>query len=206
MNGGALTEKELDMYKGFLLTNLGRLYHKHNIAMQLHIKALRNNSKRMFRALGADTGFDSMNDFAFAPMLGAFLNDMDEDDALPKTVLYSLNPGDNPMLASMAGNFAAPGIRSKVQFGTAWWFNDHKYGMKSQLATLSSIGMLSTFIGMLTDSRSFSSFPRHEYYRRILCQKLGELVEDGQYPVDEKTLGRIVEKVCGENAKAFFGF
>lgn len=102
MNGGALTEKELDMYKGFLLTNLGRLYHKHNIAMQLHIKALRNNSKRMFRALGADTGFDSMNDFAFAPMLGAFLNDMDEDDALPKTVLYSLNPGDNPMLASMA--------------------------------------------------------------------------------------------------------
>ena len=123
--------------------------------MQLHIKALRNNSKRMFRALGADTGFDSMNDFAFAPMLGAFLNDMDEDDALPKTVLYSLNPGDNPMLASMAGNFAAPGIRSKVQFGTAWWFNDHKYGMESQLATLSSIGMLSTFIGMLTDSRSF---------------------------------------------------
>ena len=116
MNGGALTEKELGMYKGFLLTNLGRLYHKHNIAMQLHIKALRNNSKRMFRALGADTGFDSINDFAFAPMLGAFLNDMDEDDALPKTVLYSLNPGDNPMLASMAGNFAAPGIRSKVQF------------------------------------------------------------------------------------------
>ena len=113
MNGGALTEKELGMYKGFLLTNLGRLYHKHNIAMQLHIKALRNNSKRMFRALGADTGFDSMNDFAFAPMLGAFLNDMDEDDALPKTVLYSLNPGDNPMLASMAGNFTAPGIRSK---------------------------------------------------------------------------------------------
>lgn len=114
----------------------------------------------MFRALGADTGFDSMNDFAFAPMLGTFLNDMDEDDALPKTVLYSLNPGDNPMLASMAGNFAAPGIRSKVQFGTAWWFNDHKYGMESQLATLSSIGMLSTFIGMLTDSRSFLSFTR----------------------------------------------
>lgn len=204
MNGGALTEKELGMYKGFLLTNLGRLYHKHNIAMQLHIKALRNNSKRMFRALGADTGFDSMNDFAFAPMLGAFLNDMDEDDALPKTVLYSLNPGDNPMLASMAGNFAAPGIRSKVQFGTAWWFNDHKYGMKSQLATLSSIGMLSTFIGMLTDSRSFLSFPRHEYFRRILCNQIGNRVENGEYPANLEFLKEMVENISYNNAVSYF--
>ena len=204
MNGGALTEKELGMYKGFLLTNLGRLYHKHNIAMQLHIKALRNNSKRMFRALGADTGFDSMNDFAFAPMLGAFLNDMDEDNALPKTVLYSLNPGDNPMLASMAGNFAAPGIRSKVQFGTAWWFNDHKYGMESQLATLSSIGMLSTFIGMLTDSRSFLSFPRHEYFRRILCNQIGNWVENGEYPANLEFLKEMVENISYNNAVSYF--
>ena len=204
MNGGALTEKELGMYKGFLLTNLGRLYHKHNIAMQLHIKALRNNSKRMFRALGADTGFDSMNDFAFAPMLGAFLNDMDEDDALPKTVLYSLNPGDNPMLASMAGNFAAPGIRSKVQFGTAWWFNDHKSGMESQLATLSSIGMLSTFIGMLTDSRSFLSFPRHECFRRILCNQIGNWVENGEYPANLEFLKEMVENISYNNAVSYF--
>lgn len=204
MNGGVLTEKELGMYKGFLLTNLGRLYHKHNIAMQLHIKALRNNSKRMFRALGADTGFDSMNDFAFAPMLGTFLNDMDEDDALPKTMLYSLNPGDNPMLASMAGNFAAPGIRSKVQFGTAWWFNDHKYGMKSQLATLSSIGMLSTFIGMLTDSRSFLSFPRHEYFRRILCNQIGNWVENGEYPANLEFLKEMLENISYNNAVSYF--
>lgn len=158
----------------------------------------------MFRALGADTGFDSMNDFAFAPMLGAFLNDMDEDDALPKTVLYSLNPGDNPMLASMAGNFAAPGIRSKVQFGTAWWFNDHKYGMESQLATLSSIGMLSTFIGMLTDSRSFLSFPRHEYFRRILCNQIGNWVENGEYPANLEFLKEMVENISYNNAVSYF--
>ena len=163
------------MYKGFLLTNLGRLYHKHNIAMQLHIKALRNNSKRMIRALGADTGFDSMNDFAFAPMLGAFLNDMDEDDALPKTVLYS-----------------------------AWWFNDHKYGMESQLATLSSIGMLSTFIGMLTDSRSFLSFPRHEYFRRILCNQIGNWVENGEYPANLEFLKEMVENISYNNAVSYF--
>ena len=119
-------------------------------------------------------------------------------------MLYSLNPGDNPMLASMAGNFAAPGIRSKVQFGTAWWFNDHKYGMKSQLATLSSIGMLSTFIGMLTDSRSFLSFPRHEYFRRILCNQIGNRVENGEYPANLEFLKEMVENISYNNAVSYF--
>ena len=174
--------------------------------MQLHIKALRNNSKRMFRALGADTGFDSMNDFAFAPMLGTFLNDMDEDDALPKTVLYSLNPGDNPMLASMAGNFAAPGIRSKVQFGTAWWFNDHKTGMTDQMISLANLGNLSGFVGMLTDSRSFLSYTRHDYFRRILCNLIGTWVENGEYPADYETLEEIVRGISYNNAVNYFNF
>ena len=204
MQGQMVDAQEELQYETALLLFLGREYRHRNWVMQLHYGVRRDNNHKMFARIGADTGFDSMNDFAFAPMLGAFLNDMDEDDALPKTVLYSLNPGDNPMLASMAGNFTAPGIRSKVQFGTAWWFNDHKYGMESQLATLSSIGMLSTFIGMLTDSRSFLSFPRHEYFRRILCNQIGNWVENGEYPANLEFLKEMVENISYNNAVSYF--
>ncbi|MDD7738520.1 MAG: glucuronate isomerase [Fusicatenibacter sp.] len=204
MNGGTLTEQELGMYKGYLLVGLGRLYSERNIAMQIHIKALRNNSTRRFLALGVDTGFDSMNDFAYAPMLSALLNAMDLDDHLPKTVLYSLNPNDNPMLAAMAGNFQAEGVKAKVQFGTAWWFNDHKPGMEEQMITLSSMGLLSTFVGMLTDSRSFLSFPRHEYFRRILCNLVGNWVENGEYPAHMDYLKGMIENISFNNAVNYF--
>ena len=206
MNGGVLTEKELGMYKGFLLTNLGRLYHKHNIAMQLHIKALRNNSKRMFRALGADTGFDSIGDCAPVSTLAEFLNALCETDELPKTILYSLNPHDNEAIDCIMGCFQDSTAVSKLQHGSAWWFNDHKNGMQNQLLSLAASGNLSGFVGMLTDSRSFISYTRHEYFRRILCNLLGELVENGEFPDDLATLKEIVKDISYRNAVRYFGF
>lgn len=169
--------------------------------MQLHLGAIRNQNPRIYEAIGPDAGGDSVGLTTDPFQLGALLGDLARENSLPKTVLYNLNPADNAVFSTMAVSFAP-----NIQFGAAWWFNDTLRGMRRQLSELMENGLLANSIGMLTDSRSFSSFPRHEYYRRILCQKLGELVEDGQYPVDEKTLGRIVEKVCGENAKAFFGF
>lgn len=184
-----------------LMHLLGRAYHARGVAMQLHLGAIRNQNPRIYEAIGPDAGGDSVGLTTDPFQLGALLGDLARENSLPKTVLYNLNPADNAVFSTMAVSFAP-----NIQFGAAWWFNDTLRGMRRQLSELMENGLLANSIGMLTDSRSFSSFPRHEYYRRILCQKLGELVEDGQYPVDEKTLGRIVEKVCGENAKAFFGF
>ena len=203
--GQPLSQEELRQYKGFLLLFLGREYHKKGWAMQLHIGALRNNSSRRFEKLGADTGFDSMDDFSYAPQLSALLNALDREEQLPKTVLYCLNPKDYDMLASMAGNFQGPEARGKVQFGAAWWFCDHKAGMEQQLESLSHTGVLANFIGMLTDSRSFLSFPRHEYFRRILCAFIGSRVENGEYPPDMEYLGHMVENICYYNAKEYFG-
>ncbi len=206
MDGGELTDRECAMYHGFLLTGLGCEYAKKGLVMQLHIGALRNNSSRMFGRLGPDHGFDSLADFNYAPELSAMLNVMDENDALPKTVLYYLNPKDAEMLAAMCGNFQSneQGVKGKVQLGTAWWFCDHKLGMENQIEVLESSGLLSTFIGMLTDSRSFLSFPRHEYFRRILCNHIGEAVENGEYPADMEYLGKMVEDICYNNAKTYF--
>ena len=184
-----------------LMQFLGKAYHMRGVAMQLHLGAIRNQNPCLFEALGADAGGDSVG-FTTDPLqLGAFLGKLALENVLPNTVIYNLNPADNAVLSTMAISFAP-----KVRFGAAWWFNDTIRGMRRQIDELMESGALAVSVGMLTDSRSFSSFPRHEYYRRILCQKLGELVETGCYPADEKTLGRIVENICGKNAKIFFGF
>lgn len=206
MSGAELSVEESAKYKGFFLTELGKEYARRGLAMQLHIGAVRNNSTRMFEKLGADTGFDSTHDFNYAPQLSALLNAMDITEELPKTILYYLNPKDTEMLASMAGNFQSNerGIRGKVQLGSAWWLCDHKRGMERQMNALADVGLISTFVGMLTDSRSFLSFPRHEYFRRILCNLIGTWVEDGEYPQDIEYLGKLVENVCYQNAKDYF--
>lgn len=206
--GETLSCEELAAFKGWLLTELGKEYARHGLVMQLHIGAIRNNSERFFRRLGADTGFDSMADFNYAPQLGGLLNAMDLTGELPRTILYCLNPKDTPMLATMAGNFQSneEGIRSKVQLGSAWWLCDHLHGMEEQIQALCDVGLLSGFIGMLTDSRSFLSFPRHEYFRRVLCNKVGEIVEKGQFPADMEYLGKMIEGICYGNAKVYFGF
>lgn len=206
--GNTLTETECAKYQGYLLTELGRAYARRGLVMQLHIGALRNNSARIFRKCGADAGADAIGDFACAKQLSGLLNQMDLEEELPKTVLYYLNPKDAEMLAAMAGCFQGnrEGIRGKVQLGSAWWFCDHKPGMERQLEALANTGMLPAFIGMLTDSRSILSFPRHEYFRRILCNLLGKWVEQGEYPDDRKRLGKIVTDICLNNAMEYFGF
>jgi glucuronate isomerase len=204
LEGNELSSTECAKYRAYLLTYLGREYAKAGLVMQLHIGALRNNSSRMFGKVGADTGFDSMNDFAFAPQIAALLDSMDVTEQLPKTILYCINPKDMEMLACMSGNYQDGSCKGKVQFGAAWWFNDHIRGMEYQMEILSNVGLLSTFVGMLTDSRSFLSFPRHEYFRRILCNKLGTWVEDGEYPWDEEQLIKIVKDICFNNAVSYF--
>ena len=204
LEGEELTAAECGMYKGYVMIALGKMYARKNIVMQLHIGALRNNSSRQLAAIGVDSGFDSMDDIKYASYLSTMLNEMDKENLLPKTVLYSLNPNDNEMLASMAGNFQGGGIRGKMQFGTAWWFNDHKPGMEAQLTVLSSIGLLSPFIGMLTDSRSFLSFPRHEYFRRILCNVVGNWVENGEYPNHPDFLKEVINNISYNNAYNYF--
>ena len=204
--GEKLTAEEIKKFKGNVLVFLGSHYHKRNWTMQLHIGAVRNNSTRMFEKLGPDAGFDSIDDICYAKELSALLNAMDYNAELPKTILYCLNAKDNEMLASMAGNFQDGSCKGKVQFGAAWWFLDQKRGMEAQLDVLSQIGLLSAFVGMLTDSRSFLSFPRHEYFRRILCNYIGNLVENGEYPADMEFLGQMVENICYNNAMEYFGF
>lgn len=204
LQGILLTEKECRKYHGHMLTFLGREYAKRNLVMQLHIGAIRNNSARMFEKLGTDAGFDSVGDFLYANQLGGLLNELDYTDELPKTILYNLNPRDNLMLAAMAGNFQGGGIPGKIQFGTAWWFCDNLQGINAQLDALCQVGVLSGFVGMVTDSRSFLSFPRHEYFRRILCEYIGQLVKKGQYPKDMEYLGRLAENISYYNAKRYF--
>ncbi len=187
------------------LVFLGEEYAKRGWVWQLHIGALRNNNTRMFEKLGPDTGFDSINDFQVAEGLSKILDSLDKKNALPKTILYTLNPKDNYVLGTMLGNFQG-GVPGKIQFGSGWWFNDQRDGMESQMRALSNLGMLSRFVGMLTDSRSFVSYTRHEYFRRILCNLIGKWVEDGEYPKDMDTLTEIVQGICYYNAKEYFGF
>ena len=204
LKGEEITIDDQDVYKGYILVHMGRLYHKYGLVQQYHIGAIRNNSKRMFEKLGPDTGYDSIGDDPVAAKLADLLSTLEETNELPKTILYTLNPRDNEVLAGMMNCFQGEGIKGKIQFGTAWWFNDHYDGMNRQLSCLASEGLLSVFVGMLTDSRSFLSYPRHEYFRRILCDFIGRLVENGQYPCDYEILGKIVEDICFNNAYHYF--
>lgn len=201
-----LTKPEIQYIKYATLVELGRRYHQKGWTQQFHLGALRNTNERMLRILGPDTGFDSIGDYAQAVALARFLNELDSTNQLAKTILYNLNPGDNEVMGTMIGNFNDGSIKGKIQFGSAWWFLDQKDGMEKQINSLSNMGLLSCFIGMLTDSRSFLSFPRHEYFRRILCNLIGRDVTNGELPADEKWLGKIVSDICYYNAKNYFNF
>ena len=207
----ALASKSVDTpealeFKSAMLYHLGQMYHEKGWVQQFHLGALRNVSSRQKQVLGPDTGFDSIGDFDQASALARFLDRLDADNKLAKTILYNLNPRDNEVMATMIGNFNDGSSKGKMQFGSAWWFLDTKDGMEKQLNSLSNLGLLSCFIGMLTDSRSFLSFPRHEYFRRILCNLLGKDVENGELPDDTKWLGEIVSNICYYNAKKYFDF
>ena len=174
--------------------------------MQIHYGAIRNTNSKMFEKLGPDTGFDCISTRACGNELVTFMNALEEKNALPKTVLYSLNPHDNAMLDTFLGAFQGTEVAGKIQHGSAWWFNDTKRGMEEQLKSLADLSILGNFIGMLTDSRSFLSYTRHDYFRRILCNLIGEWVENGEYPNDQKALKEIIEGICYNNAKKYFGF
>ena len=204
MAGETLTEAEIAIYQGALLRFLAGEYHRRVLTMQLHLGPIRNNSPKLVSAFGADAGGDSIGSITDPFLLSAFLGDLDGGDMLPKTILYNLNPADSAMLSTMAVNFAADG--AKVQYGAAWWLLDHIRGISEQIDQLMETGLLSGSVGMLTDSRAFTSFARHEYFRRILCDKLGTLVEEGQYPCDVETLGEMVRDICHRNAVSYFGF
>lgn len=204
LSEGKVSESEEQKYKTFTLKFFGKLYSKLGWTMQLHISALRNNNTRMFEKIGADTGFDSINDNNIAMPLSRLMDSLDKESSLPKTILYTLNPKDDYVLGTMLGNFQG-GIPGKIQFGSAWWFNDQKDGMIKQMKALANLGLLSKFVGMLTDSRSFLSYTRHEYFRRILCNIIGEWVEDGEFPCDLDLLKDIVQGISFNNAKNYFG-
>ena len=204
MKGEPISYSEQGKYKGYMLLYLGRLYNKYKWVQQYHIGALRNNSKRALKNLGADTGFDAIEDQTFAAKLSAIMGALDETDELPKTILYCLNPRDNEVLATLMNCFQHEGVPGKIQFGSGWWFNDQKDGMIRQMEALSSVAQISLFVGMLTDSRSFLSYPRHEYFRRLLCNRFGNLIENGEYPNDIEFVGKIVQDICYNNAVKYF--
>jgi len=206
MNGGVISKTEADIFKTYMLRFCANEYSKRDWVMQIHIGAMRNNNSSMYKKLGADIGYDSINDIGVAENLSQLLDSLNSDNILPKTILYSLNPKDNYTLGTMLGNFQSASIPGKLQLGSAWWFNDQRDGMCEQLRTLANTGLLGRFVGMLTDSRSFLSYPRHEYFRRILCNLLAEWVDNGEYPRDETTLKKIVEGISYYNAKGYFDF
>ncbi|MBQ9802625.1 MAG: glucuronate isomerase [Clostridia bacterium] len=206
MGGGTATLEETNVFMTAVMLHLAGLYTAHGWCMQIHVGALRNNNTRMFRALGPDTGYDSIAETSVAEPLSRLLDTLETNGALPKTILYSLNPKDNYTLATLMGCFQSDTCRGKLQLGSGWWFNDQRDGMEAQLKALGNLGVLGTFVGMLTDSRSFISYPRHEYFRRILCNLIGEWVEGGEYPADEPMLRSIIEAICYKNAKAYFCF
>ena len=198
------TALEQKQFKTALLLELGREYRRLGVVMQLHFGVIRDNSRRVFRALGPDAGIDSIGDQPSIKELAAFLCALDDTGELPKTILYSLNPNDNAALVTVMGAFQTGEAVGKLQHGSAWWFNDHKPGMVEQLTTLAADGYLAGFVGMLTDSRSFLSYARHEYFRRILCELIGSWVENGEFANDEKALRTIVEGICVKNAERYF--
>jgi len=206
LNGEQISHSESIEYQSFILDQLARIYFEKGWTMQFHLGAIRNNNQKLMNRLGADVGCDSIGDYSQATTLSTFLNRLDTDEKLTKTILYNLNPRDNEVFATMAGNFNDGNTPGKIQWGSGWWFLDQKDGMEDQMNVLSNMGLLSRFIGMLTDSRSFLSFPRHEYFRRILCNLLGNDIENGELPNDIKWIGKMVQDICFNNAEQYFGF
>lgn len=206
LEGKSITAEAAKKFMSGVLYYLAYRYAEKGWVQQFHLGALRNNNRRLLDKLGPDTGFDSIGDLDQAIPLSRFLNRMDTEDKLAKTILYNLNPRDNEVLATMIGNYNDGTVQGKMQFGSGWWFLDQKDGMEKQLNALSNMGLLSSFVGMLTDSRSFLSFPRHEYFRRLLCNLIGRDVHNGELPNDTKWLGEIVSNICYHNAKNYFDF
>ncbi|MET3127359.1 glucuronate isomerase [Arcicella rosea] len=204
--GESISAEESLLFKSAILHQLGVIYHGLGWTQQFHLGALRNNNTRAMRLLGPDTGWDSIGDFSQAASLSKFLGRLDEYDQLAQTIIYNLNPRDNELMATMIGNFNDGSVAGKIQFGSGWWFLDQKDGMERQMNALSNMGLLSRFVGMLTDSRSFLSFPRHEYFRRILCNLLGNEIENGELPNDIEWIGKMVQNICYNNAKEYFKF
>jgi glucuronate isomerase len=204
--GGKPTPKEVLQFKSAMLVEFGVMDHAKNWTQQFHLGALRNNNSRLFARLGPDTGFDSIGDFEIAKPLSRLLDRLDRNDQLARTILYNLNPRDNELLATMLGNFQDGSVPGKMQLGSGWWFLDQKDGMERQLEALSQLGLLSRFVGMLTDSRSFLSYTRHEYFRRILCGRLGRDMAKGLIPDDMALVGGMVKDICYRNAAGYFGF
>lgn len=205
MNGEAVSVEEAEGYQTALLVALGKAYHKHGIAMELHYSCLRNVNERMFKLEGPDTGFDMIANNSCGGNIAALLSELDKTAELPKTIIFSLNPADNEQIGTILGCFQSSEVPGKIQHGPAWWFNDTKSGMEEQMKSLANLGLFGNFIGMLTDSRSFLSYTRHDYFRRIMCNLIGNWVENGEYPNDEKALKAIVEGISYYNAKRYFG-
>ena len=206
LNGEALTKEEIDAYMTDLLIFFGKEYARRGWCMQIHVGAMRNNNTKMYQRLGPDTGYDSIAETNLGENLSRLLDALEIENALPKTILYSLNPKDNYVLATLMGCFQGSGVRGKIQLGSGWWFNDQKDGMQEQLRALGNLGVLGSFVGMLTDSRSFVSYTRHDYFRRILCDLIGKWVENGEYPNNKEMLEKIIKGVSYENANEYFGF
>ena len=206
MRGELVSKEEELKYKTAFMLFVGREYHKRGWAMQLHYGCKRDNNILRYQELGPDTGYDCINNYAPSSEMDDFLNTMNQTDELPKTIIYSLNPNDNAAIGTILGCFQDQSAVGKIQQGSAWWFNDHKTGMTEQMTSLANLGLLGNFIGMLTDSRSFLSYTRHEYFRRILCEMIGNWVENGEYPADEQRLGKMIADISYNNAVRYFGF
>lgn len=206
MSGGEVTREEELQFKTAFMLAMGKEYHKKNWAMQLHYGCKRDNNKFRFDQLGPDTGYDCINNYAPSSEMADFLNALNATDQMPRTILYSLNPGDDASIGTIIGCFQDSSAIGKIQQGSAWWFNDHKTGMTNQMTSLANLGLLGNFIGMLTDSRSFLSYTRHEYFRRIMCELIGGWVENGEYPADYRVLEKIVKGISYNNAVRYFGF
>lgn len=204
--GGSLSPEEERQFKTALMLALGKEYHQRGWAMQIHYGVKRDNNEKIFKELGPDAGIDCIYDHAPSAEMTGSLNALAKIDALPRTILYPLNPADNAVVGTVIGCFQDSSVVGKIQQGSAWWFNDHRAGMEEQMISLANLGLLGNFIGMLTDSRSFLSYTRHEYFRRILCALIGGWVENGEYPADEKALERIIRGISYENAVRYFGF
>ncbi len=205
-SGKQLNESEQRKFKSAMLVHFAEWDWEKGWVQQFHLGALRNNNSRMLQQLGPDTGWDSIGDFSQGRPLASFLNKLDSDNKLAKTIIYNLNPADNELMATMIGNFNDGSAAGKIQFGAAWWFLDQKDGMVKQMNALSNMGLLSRFVGMLTDSRSFLSFPRHEYFRRLLCNLFGEEIENGEIPADLDWVGKVIKDICYRNAQQYFGW
>ncbi|MCR5502114.1 MAG: glucuronate isomerase [Lachnospiraceae bacterium] len=205
MNGEPVSAGEAEGYQTALLTALGRAYSRYGIAMELHYSCLRNVNAKMYRKEGPDTGYDMIANSSCGENIAMLLSELDGTDELPKTILFSLNPADYDQIGTILGCFQSPEVPGKIQHGPAWWFNDSRSGMELQMRSLANLSLLGNFIGMLTDSRSFLSYTRHDYFRRIMCNMIGEWVENGEYPYDEKALKRIVTGISYYNAKRYFG-